>query len=106
MKRLSYKIERARIGAKLLRQAAEFFGIPEADINECSLIIDLAGGDWHKVIGWSFAVEEKWNFTFPDPRIMPKTGRTRQSKAETIKDLRGYIEHISRLKRPPKKGLQ
>ena len=101
MKRLSYKIERARIGAKLLRQAAEFFGIPEADINECSLIIDLAGGDWHKVIGWSFAVEEKWHFTFPDPRVT-KSGRLRQSRAESIKNLAGYADYLVRLGRKRK----
>jgi len=98
MKRLSFKIERARIASKILRQAAVFFEIPEGAFDEDTPLIDLAGGDWHLAIAWSFEVERVWRFEFPDPRVT-KSGRLRQSREASIKTLAEYSEYICRLRR-------
>jgi hypothetical protein len=87
---------RDRIAAKLLRQAGAFFETLHGSFDESTPLIELAAGDWFRVINWSFEVEKKWRFEFPDPRLT-KAGRERQSYAESIKDLRGYVDYIARL---------
>jgi len=99
--RLTYKKHRARIAAKLLRQAAAYFETPEGEFDESTPLIDLAAGSWHLVISWSFEVERLWRFTFDDPRVT-RSGRERQSRAESIKTLKEYVEHITRWRKKKK----
>jgi len=96
--RKSYHQRRARIVEEMLVQAAEFFEQANGSFGEDTPLIDLAAGDWHRVIAFSFEVEKKWRFEFPDPRVT-KSGRLRQSRAEHIKTLGEFSEFICRLRR-------
>ena len=92
---------RDRIASKLLRQASVLFEIPHGSFGESTPLIELAAGSWHLVISWSFEVERLWRFTFDDPRVT-RSGRERQSRAESIKNLGGYADYLKKLK--TKKG--